>query len=122
MGNDGVDNEQHDKTEKDETTGRLLKKLGNIKKKEMSKFILKDLLGSDGEIAVRGLKSKHSKELKRERMQVNQVYRAVKYFKMKMDQRHMLLKKNIRDSRENTYPQRKYLFIDEHDEIMKTVE
>ena len=46
---------------------------------------MKDLLGSDGKIAVRGLKSKHLNELKRERMQVNQVYCAVKYFKMKMD-------------------------------------
>ena len=62
-----------------------MKKLGNVKKKAMSTFIMKDLLGSDGEIAVRGLKSKYLKALKRERMQVNQVYRAVKYFKMKMD-------------------------------------
>ena len=72
-----------------------MKKLGKVKKREMSKFILKDLLGSGGMIAVRGLKSKHSKEQKREQMKVNEVYRAVKYFKMKMDQSCTLLKKNI---------------------------
>ena len=50
-------------------------------------------------------------------MQVNQVYRAVKYFKMKMDRRRILLKKNIKDSRETQYS-----FIDEYDDIMRTVE
>ena len=120
-GNDDMDDEQRDEIEQDETAAESLKKLGNVKRKEMSKFILKDLLGSDGEIAVRGVKSKHLKQLKRERMQINQVYRAVKYFKMKMDRRRILLKKNIKESRENTYPRRKYLFIDEYDEIMKTI-
>ena len=55
-------------------------------------------------------------------MKVNEVYRAVTYFKMKMDQRRTLLEKNIRESRENTYPRRKYSFLDEYDEIMKTIE
>ena len=63
-GNDDADDEQRDEIKKDKTAVEPLKKLENVKKKEMSKFILKDLLGSDGEIAVRGLKSKHLKELK----------------------------------------------------------
>ena len=121
-GDDDTDDEQTNETGKDETIGDALKKLGNVKKREMSKFILKDLLGSDGAIAGIGLKSKHLKELKWERMKVNEVYRAVKYLKMKMDVRRTLLKKNIRESRENTYPRQKYPFFDEYDEIMKTIE
>ena len=82
------------------------------------RFILKDFLGSDGVISVRGLRSKHLKELKQEQMKVNEVYRAVTCFKMEMDQRRTLLKKNIKDSRENTYPRQKYSFIDEYNAIM----
>ena len=87
----------------------------------MIKFILKDLLGSDGVIAVRGLKSKHLNKLKQERMEVNEVYCTVKYCKMKMNRRRILLQKNIKDSRENTYPRQKDLFTDEHNKIMKSI-
>ena len=76
-GNDDVDDKQRDEIVQDENSSESLKKLGNVKRKEMSKFILKDLLGSDGEIAVRGIKSKHLKQLKREQMQINQVYHTV---------------------------------------------
>ena len=63
-GDDGADDEQTHETKKGEIIGKALKKLRNIKHREMNTFILKDLLSSEGVIIVRGLKSKHLKELK----------------------------------------------------------
>ena len=117
VGNDGLaddddtDGEQTNETGKEKTMGELLKKLENVKKREIRKSTLKDLLDSNGVIAVRGLKSKQLKELKQEQTKLTEVHCAVKYVKTKMDKRRKLLQKNTKDSRDSTYPWRTYLSL-----------
>ena len=47
-----TDWEQLNKKDREETIQNSSKKLGNVKKKRMSAFILKDMLGSDGEFTL----------------------------------------------------------------------
>ena len=62
-------------------------KVLRVKKRCMSKFILKDLLGDDADFEIKDVKKAHEKVLRRERLRVNEVYRAVKYFRGKFDVR-----------------------------------
>ena len=54
-----TDWEELNEKDRDESISNSLKKLGNVKKKLMSAFILKDMLGSDGEFSLQGIKESH---------------------------------------------------------------
>ena len=75
--------EQLNDKDREETIANSLKNLGNVKKRRMSAFILKDMLGIDSELALRGIKESHLQTVKKEEMKINNIYRAVKYFKQK---------------------------------------
>ena len=64
---------------------------------------MKDLLGADADLATKEIKKAHDKSKQRERLMVNGVYRAVKYFEKKMDERTKRLNENIRRSKTGTY-------------------
>ena len=49
-----------------------LKKVGNVRKKKMSKLILKDMLGKDGKNQLKQIKKKHEKTLKRKRKKIDE--------------------------------------------------
>ena len=91
-------------TKRVETIAELLKKLRNVKKKRMSKFILKDILGSDGANKTRGKNARHLKALRREGLKVNKIYCTVTHFKKKTAIRCARLLKNTKDSKKETYP------------------
>ena len=51
-----IGREQPNENDRDKSISDSLKKLGNVKKKRMSTFILKGMLGSNGEISLQGIK------------------------------------------------------------------
>ena len=51
-----------------------------VKKRQMSNFILKDLLGDDAEAKIKDIKKSHQKTLRWDQLRINEVYRAVRYF------------------------------------------
>ena len=51
--------EQLNEKDREETIANLLKNLGNVKKKRMSAFILKDMLDIDDEFVLRGIRELH---------------------------------------------------------------
>ena len=96
-----------------------MKKLGNIKKRRISKFILKDVLGRHGDLAIKDIKKKHLKQLRRYKLKINTVYRAVKYFEQKMSVRRERLRQNIQKSKLGTYSQHRYWWREKYLKIMK---
>ena len=111
--------EQLNEKDREKTISNSLKKLDNVKKKRMSTFILKDMLGSDGEFSLRGIKESHLQTVKKEEMKINNIYRAVKYFKHKMAIRCARLKANIEHSKNDTFSKWEYSWRDEYYEEMK---
>ena len=111
--------EQLNEKDREKTISNSLKKLDNVKKKRMSTFILKDMLGSDGEFALRGIKESHLQTVKKEEMKINNIYRAVKCFKQKMAIRRARLKANIEHSKNGTFSKWGYSWRDKYDEEMK---
>ena len=110
---------EHDEKKKEATIDRSMKKLGNVKKRKMSKFILKDLLGSDAKLAIRGIAKSHQKLQKRHKLRINDIYRAVKYFDQKFKSRRALLQENARKSASESYSRRQYSWLDEYNTLMK---
>ena len=51
--------ENLDEHEKDIKIGDSLKHMGNVKRRKMTSFILKDLIGDEGRDAVKGIKKGH---------------------------------------------------------------
>ena len=66
-----------------------------MKKKDMSSFIMKDMLGGDGDVCLVNLKKSHTKKLCSHTLQVNEVYRAVKYFNGKFESRMSRLQTSL---------------------------
>ena len=83
-----------------EKIGDSLKRLGNVAKKKMSPLIEKDMLGFDGELAIKGCKKKPMRSVKKENRKVEDVYNAVKLFEHKMAKRREMLHKSIKQSKE----------------------
>jgi len=69
-----------------------LKHLGNVRKKKMSPNILKDLLGDDGNHAIKGIKTNHENLMHREKRKLSEIYKAVSYFETKMSKRRSTLR------------------------------
>ena len=97
----------------------MLKKLGNVKKKRMIAFILKDVLGSIGEFSLRGIKESHLQTMKKEDMKINNIYCVIKYFKQKNTIQRARLKANIEYSKNGPFSKRGYSWRDEDKEEMK---
>ena len=105
--------------DRDEPIINSLKKHGNVKKRQMSASILKDMLGSDGEFSLQGIKESHLMTMKGEQMKMNNVYHAVKHFKRKTAIRRARLKANIEYLKNGTSSKREYSWRDEYDKIVK---
>ena len=104
---------------RNETFDESLKKLGNVRKKRMSKDILKDMLGDDTALLVKDIKKNHDKALKKEKRKLDSVYIAVKHFENKMEKRRTMLKENIRKSVEKKYERKEYCWKSDYDDMMK---
>ena len=88
-----------------------LKHLGNVKRRKMATFILKDLIGDEGHDAVKGIKKGHDKLLKREKRSIKRIHTAVDYFEGKMKIRREELAIRSVQSASNTYKR--------HDEVWR---
>ena len=77
--------ERLDKDQNEETIAESLKSLSNVRRKKVSAFILKDLLGDEADSAIKTIKQEHKKALSRTCQEENNVFRAVKYFDEKID-------------------------------------
>ena len=64
--------EQLNEKDREEELGKSMKKI-KMKKKEMSPFIMKDMLGGDGDACLTDLKKTHTKRLKAHELRVNEV-------------------------------------------------
>ena len=91
------------KGDKETNISSNLKKLNNIKKRLMSKHTLKDMLGDDGNHAILNIEKRHKKVLRKERMKINDIYQAVKYFNQMFGKRRQLLKTNFQKSKERMW-------------------
>ena len=69
----------------------------------MSPNILKDLLGDDGNHALKGIKKNHEKLMYREKQKLTQIYKAVSYFEDKITKRRKILRDRTDTSNNNTY-------------------
>ena len=114
-----TDWEQLNEKDSDESISDSLKKLSNVKKKQMSAFIPKDMLGSDDEVSLQGIKQSYIKTVKKEQMKINNVYHAIKYFKRKMAIQCARLMANIEHLKNGTHSKREYSWKEDHDDIMK---
>ena len=94
-----------------------LKHLGNVRKKKMSPNILKDLLGDDGNHAIKGIKTNHDNLIHREKRKLSEIYKAVSYFETKMSKRRSTLREKTASSNNNTYIRRKCYWRDAWKEI-----
>ena len=74
-------------SEKDETIDSRLRRIGNLKKKPMSTFILTDLLGEDADAKMVSVAKSHRKRMQAKQLYVNDVYRAIMYFNSKLEKR-----------------------------------
>ena len=118
---DSEDWEMMGETERNETFDESLKKLGNVRKKRMSKHILKDMLGDDTALLVKDIKKNHDKALKKEKRKLDTVYIAVKHFENKMEKRRSMLKENIRKSVGKKYENKEYSWKSDYDDMMKEI-
>ena len=94
--------------ERDSSIKGSLQKLGNVKKRRMSTFIMKDMLGDDAKSSLAGVKKSHAKNVRQNKLMINEIYRAVKYFDQKFKIRRNNLEKSIVQSRNQTYTKRNY--------------
>ena len=95
-----------------------LKKLNNIKKRLMSKHILKDILGDDGDHTILNMEKAHKKVSREERMKINDIYRAVKILNQMFGKRREFLKTNLQKSKDRTYAKPKHACGDTYDRMM----
>ena len=106
------------KEDRETNISRNLKKFNDIKKRLMSKYILKDMLGDDGTHAILNIEKAHKKLSRKERMKINDIYRAVKYFNQMLGKRRQLLKTNFQKSKERTYAKPHYACRETYDRMM----
>eukprot|EP00984_Skeletonema_dohrnii_P009331 scaffold3571_cov78-Skeletonema_dohrnii-CCMP3373.AAC.3 len=95
-----------------------LKKVGNVRKKKMSKLILKDMLGDDGKNQLKQIKKKHEKTLKRKRKKIDDIHKFVQLYEEKMTGRRAILCENIAKSEQNTFESKSYWWKDEYKKLM----
>ena len=88
---------------RDVKIGESLKRLGNVRKKVISKDILKDMLGVDGDVSMVGEKEARENRIRKETRKLNVIYMSVVHFDRKMKRRMEQLKMNTEKSKTNTY-------------------
>ena len=84
----------------------------------MSSLILKDLLGVDRAITLKGIQRSREKYNLRKKRKIERVYQAVDHFEKKMNRRRKRLKVNIEHSKKRTYNQTVHGWQTEYDAIM----
>ena len=99
--------------------GEALKQLGNVRKKNINPNISKDFYGVAGDVAMKNVKRNHKKLVRKEVLQVNSIFRAVRYFEGKMKERRKRLEHNIACSANKTYEKKEYWWRDEIESIME---
>ena len=85
----------------------------------MSNLILLDILGTDGDLTLKDVKKSHQTIMNRERMIINDIYRAVKYFNQVFRKRRTSLMENSNKSEMGTYTKKSYWWRDECRKITK---
>ena len=110
---------QLDESSRDVKIGESLKRLGNVRKKCMSKDILCDMLGVDGDKAVVGEKEAQEEKLKKERQKLNILYLSVLHFDRKMKKRRQNHDTNLSKSTNKTFTRKSYRWRDRFDEIRR---
>jgi hypothetical protein len=96
-----------------------LKKLGNVQKRNMNSNITKDFYEVAGKIAMKDVKRNHEKLVRKEILQINSIFRAVRYFKSKMRIRRRRLQNCIDQSVAKTYKKVEYWWRDEIEMLME---
>lgn len=109
--------EQLNEKEREEELGKNMKKI-KMKKKDMSPYIMKDMLGSDGDACIVNLKKSHTKTLRAHELRINEVYRAVRYFNVKFEKRMQRLQVSLQRSQSNTYSTTRYKWREDYDKLM----
>ena len=85
----------------------------------MSKDILCDMLGVDGDKAMVGEKEAREEKLKKERQKLNILYLSVLHFDRKMKKRLQNLDTNLSKSTNKTFTQKSYSWRDRFDEMRR---
>ena len=96
-----------------------LKKLGNVQKRTMNSNITKDFYEVAGKNAMKDVKRNHERLVRKEILQINSIFRAVRYFESKMRVRRRRLQKCIDDSVAKTYKKVEYRWRDEIEKLME---
>ena len=112
--------ERLNEKDKDARHSESLKHLGNVKKKCMSLNIMKDMLGFDGDHALKDIKKWREKKVAKERRKINMIFLAYIYFNKKMKERRKRLLDSLNKSKNGTFPRREYGWRDQFDAIMMT--
>ena len=116
---DGDDWGDLDGPSRDVKIGDSLKRLGNVAKKCMSKHILSDMLGVDGDKVMVNVKEAREDKLKKELRKLNTIYMSVLHFDRKMKKRLTNLNQSLHESKTKTYSRKSYDWRDRYDEIME---
>ena len=108
----------------DEETRRIqiansLKRLGNVKRRKISPHILTDYMSSEFHEGLTAMKKNYEDSVRREKMRVNSVFRAVVYFEKKMKTRRELLTESIKRSEGKSYSKPHYSWRERYEQIMK---
>ena len=82
--------------ERTETIDDALKHIGNVRKKKISTSILMDLLGDDGDDALKGIKKVHNNSKRKQKRKMDHVHDAVEHFEGKMEKRRCNLAEKIK--------------------------
>ena len=102
----------------DERIGDSLKHVGNMKKMEISKLHLTNVLGPEGVNKSKDVKTNRVKILAREKRKIEQVHTAVEYFDLRMEKRIEFLVRNTKRLLGQMYILRDYAWKGEHHLIM----
>ena len=110
--------ENLDEHEKDIKIGDSLKHMGNVKRRKMSKLILKDMLGIDGAATLKDLKKNREKALARENRKIDNIYLACRFFDKRMQTRREMMRLKTQQSIAGNYTTREYDWKNDYEEIM----
>lgn len=115
---DASESSDEDDEETEKKASSTLKHLGNIKKHRLSKLLFKDLIGEDGDEAIRHIKKAHQKEIGRVTRKMKFVQLVNRHFNRKIDERMDALEKRTEASVTNTFTRRDYKWRNAYRELM----
>ena len=85
-----------DDNDVNERIGDYLKHVGNVKKRKISKFLLINVLGPEGVMKCKDVKTNRVKILAREKRKIEKVHTAVEHFDLRMEKRMEFLVRNTK--------------------------